>query len=153
MLRIVVKKIIRSVLFVSEFIKPEIFRFLVVGGFITLIHVVVAIISSYYFNLGNQISNLTGYLVAVFASYFGHSFFTFNATKDHARQAPKFFIVSILGFFTSSTITFLVCNLMQGSMFFAMILVAIFVPVVTFLGSKFWVFSKSASEANGGSQI
>lgn len=115
-------------------------RFAGVGVVITLAHVLVALLMQSVFDLTPQIANFTGFCFASFLSYLGHSFVTFGATKNHGMQVPRFVLVALVGLVTSSAMTFLVVTHLHGSFVQAMAVVAVVVPPITFLVSKFWVF-------------
>lgn len=124
-------------------LNKEIVRFLFVGGLSTMIHVVSCLFAAHEFNFRPELANLVGYLCAVMASYIGHSFFTFKASDAHAFQVPRFIVLSLTGLFASSLITYVACTILGKSLLTAMVITTFTVPLVTYIGAKFWVFSQS----------
>lgn len=120
-------------------------RFFGVGGLATVTHVVVALGCQAGFGLPDLIANLAGWLMAVTLSYFGHLQLTFGVSPAHSSQAPRFILVSVLGVTVSSVFVMLVAWA-GGSFVFAMALVAVGVPLITFLLLHFWVFNERMSK-------
>lgn len=126
----------------------QVLRFIGVGAIATLIHVIVALVTQKFLHFPAQGANFTGFCASVGFSYFGHASFTFGARKNHAFQLPRFVLVALIGLATSSTITYIVVTKMSGSFLSAMALVALIVPLMTFLSSKFWVFAANPAREN-----
>ncbi|WP_170605559.1 GtrA family protein [Ruegeria arenilitoris] len=121
-------------------------RFASVGLFATLLHVLVAMLVRNLLSLDVQASNFAGFLAAVSVSYFGHAEMTFKATGSHQQQMVRFGLLAVLGLLLSSGITYVICEVMDTSFVVAMAIVAVVVPSVTFLVSKYWVFAGDQSK-------
>ena len=119
----------------------QLFRFIGVGGVATITHVFVATTAHRLFSAPELWANFSGFCVSVVISYLGHSSFTFVAAPDHKQHLPKFVFVSLTGLATSSFIVWLIATFTTGSFYLAMMLVAVIVPLATFLALRFWVFS------------
>jgi len=126
----------------------QISRFAGVGLMATLIHVLVALMVRNWIDVNVQAANFTGFLAAVTFSYFGHAEVTFKATGSHQQQMLRFGVLAGLGLALSSSLTFIICNLMGGSFSLAMGVVAVAVPGMTFLASKYWVFADRTSKSD-----
>lgn len=122
-------------------------RFAGVGLLATLLHVVVALLASGLLAFSPQAANAVGFAGAVTFSYLGHGKITFGAELAHRFHAPRFFAASGLGLALSSAITYGITVWLGASFAAAMGVVAIAVPVSTFILLKFWVFaSRHSSE-------
>lgn len=127
----------------SGIFKLDFVRFLAVGGGVTAIHVIVCLIVAGEFDFKPEVANFVGYTCAVMVSYLGHSFYTFDSKNAHTFQVPRFAFLSLMGLLVSSLITYVVCTTLGKSLFTAMVITTFTVPLVTYIGAKFWVFSKS----------
>jgi len=115
-------------------------RFFGVGIAATLTHVCIALFIEKFLHASGQTSNLAGFLVGMFVSYFGHAYYTFSAKSNHFQQVIKFSISAFSGLGMSSLITLIVFTKMQQPFVIAMLFVALIVPPFTFIISKLWVF-------------
>ena len=119
----------------------QLFRFIGVGGLATVMHVLLATIAHKLLSTPELWSNFIGFCGSVLVSYSGHSSFTFATEANHKEHFPKFLFVSLTGLAASSSIVWVVSTLAGGSFYLAMGLVALIVPLATFLALRFWVFS------------
>jgi putative flippase GtrA len=125
----------------------QIICFGAVGGLATLTHVGVAILSEAVLALSPQLANLSGYLFAVVVSYTGHALVTFKARVQSGAQFMRFILVSLLGLATSSTTVWVTMGVLSLSFHMAMLCVTVAVPMVTYLGMRFWVFDGRSEAA------
>lgn len=119
----------------------QVVRFGVVGIAATMVHVSMALIVHYRIGLSPNLSNLAGYLSAVLVSFFGQALFTFRVQRLRRYHLGRFIVVSLLAFCASSLITVVITSL-GGSFALAMAVVAVAVPVASFLASKLWTFTE-----------
>lgn len=122
-------------------------RFVGVGVLATLVHVSVAMAVEAGLGLAALGANLAGWMAAVTLSYFGHLHVTFGATPSHGIQGPRFALTALGGLAISSGLVSLVTGL-GGSFAAAMAVVAVGVPVMTYLMLSFWVFDTRNTEAS-----
>ncbi|WP_317054830.1 GtrA family protein [Roseovarius rhodophyticola] len=115
-------------------------RFAGIGALATLLHVTVALIVAEGFGADPQLSNLTGFLTAVGFSYFGHGHFTFSTELKHRVHGTRFLSVSVLGLCVSSGLTYAITDIAGLPFLAAMGVVAVAVPLSTFVLCKLWVF-------------
>nr|WP_282569285.1 GtrA family protein [Aliiroseovarius sp. S1339] len=121
-------------------------RFIGVGGLATFTHVAVASIAFQFLATAEMRANFVGFCAAVLVSYMGHSRFTFASVDAHKGQFGRFLFVALTGLGASSAIVWLV-NSSGGGFYLSMALVAVLVPMTTFLAMKFWVFSNRDAPA------
>ncbi len=120
----------------------QLMRFAGVGGLATLVHVCVALIANAFLGFDGMAANFAGFTAAVLLSYFGHARITFQTRPDHAQHMPRFLFVSLVGLLTSSSVVWLITERMGQGFGLSMVLVAIAVPLASFLAMKFWVFAQ-----------
>ncbi len=123
---------------------PEFGRFLGVGLLATLMHVTVAFTVHAHLGTTPQIANFVGFLSSVLLSYFGHANFTFGVTINHKIHLPRFVLLALIGLSVSSLITQVVVAQLGLPFAYAMGMVALIVPMATFVGAKFWAFAESS---------
>ncbi|WP_282152705.1 GtrA family protein [Ruegeria atlantica] len=123
----------------------QISRFAGIGVLATILHVVVSIVALKFFGIAPLLANSAGFAAAFSLSYLGHGRITFDTSLKHRFHAPRFLTVSGVGFLLSTAITELIAVQLGGPFVLAMAVVALAVPVSTFLLCKFWVFARPHS--------
>lgn len=121
-------------------------RFAGVGAAATLLHVFAALLASSVLGFSPQAANAMGFSAAVALSYFGHGQFTFGSHREHRFHAPRFLATSGLCLALSSAITQVISVSFGAPFAIAMGVVAVVVPVATFVLCKFWVFAEPQPE-------
>ena len=117
-------------------------RFDLTGVLATLTHVVVFVVLVEQLQLAPLSAAAPAFLAAVGVSYAMNYHWTFGATGPHRVTLPKFFAVSASAFFLNLLITWLVADLWAFWYGYALLAVIIFIPIWTFLLSRFWVFQR-----------
>ncbi len=125
----------------------QLFKFAGVGAVATLLHVTVALLASGFFGLAPQAANVCGFCSAVALSYFGQGRLTFEQELKHSFHGPRFLATALTGLVVSSTVTELVAVWYGAPFAVAMALVAIAVPLTTYVLCRFWVFRPGAGDA------
>ena len=120
----------------------QMIRFGGVGSIATMAHVLSALTAESALLLSPQPANLTGFLVAVVVSYFGHSYFTFRTGHGSSDRFLRFAMVALAGYAASSLTVALVTQGLGLSFGLAMVAVAVVVPASSFLAMRFWVFGR-----------
>ena len=120
----------------------QLLRFILTGGFVTLLGVGVYALVALVLHWNPQLGNFLAYLVAVATGYVMHSNWSFRghgAERDHATKL-RFGIVSIISYALNSFwVWLLYTHLDLGRA--APILPMVFIsPIVTFLLNRLWVF-------------
>ena len=116
------------------------FRFFVVGGIATLIHIAIASFSLFTINLPVFQSNIIGFLVAFTFSIIGQHFWTFKTSKNFSSTLPKFFLISFFGFFINNLVLYKLLALGINDEILAISISTLIVPIFTFIISKFLIF-------------
>lgn len=117
----------------------EVVVFGFVGGLATLTHYVVALLCVEYLFINIYLANPIAYLTAVSVSFFGHSIFTFK--KEVTKQrASKFVVVSLSAFLLSQLLLAFLQLLEFNNHRLDFLIVVFFIPIYTYLLSKFWVY-------------
>lgn len=119
----------------------QVSRFAGIGVLATILHFVVAIVALKFFGIAPLLANSAGFAGASSLSYLGHGRITFSTSLQHRFHAPRFLTVSGIGFVLSTAITELIAVQLGGPFVLAMAVVALAVPISTFLLCKFWVFA------------
>lgn len=128
-------------------LKKEIGIFILVGVAAAITHLAIVwmLVNS---NLLTPLqANIAGFLGAVNVSYFGHSHFTFNQIKKISIQTfTKFFSVASASFLINQLAYFYGLKWFGAAFYLPILaLVLVAVALLTFILSKFWVFSRHES--------
>ncbi|MBL1277264.1 MAG: GtrA family protein [Ectothiorhodospiraceae bacterium] len=115
-------------------------RFAVSGGLATLTHVSVAIVMIEWFSVRPVFAAGIAFAVALVISYSLNYHWTFSASGPHRVMLPRFVLVAILGLLLNIGITYSVVDMAGYWYGYALMLVVISVPIMTFVLSKLWVF-------------
>lgn len=116
----------------------QLFRFGLVGGLATLVHLSVAWWVLQVWAEGSPfLVNLVAFLVAFQVSFWGHSRYTFRQ-----RGSPwRFLLVTLGGFVINNSLLWIFLAMGVHSAFVAICLSVLLVPLFVFLASRFWVFA------------
>ena len=114
-------------------------RFALVGGLATAAHLTTAS-SLVAIHLDPFAATAIGYLVAVAISFFGHRSFTFGSNQPIPVAGGKFVVVSLAALIANiALLNFLLFSDLLSDLL-AVSVAAVIVPVISFLGSRLWVF-------------
>lgn len=113
----------------------ELIRFVLVGGFATLVDLVVSIVLLYSFNLHENVVTTLAFFCAFIFSFLGHRFITFKK-----KGSPiKFFALSFTMLLLRNAIVYLMVSYVIGGIVAIVFSMAV-VTVITFTVSKFAIF-------------
>lgn len=119
----------------------QLVRFGATGAIATSIHAGAA--AAYLFIRGTEasalVANLVGFSCAFLWSFVGHTYFVFRYPGTAAEVFPRFAAVSAATFVISMLVSFIVDGL-GFSPLLAVGLVVIIVPILSYLGNRWWVF-------------
>jgi len=115
-------------------------RFAGVGGIATLVHVLTALGVAAALPVSAQMANVAGFGAAVAVSYLGHARVTFGADLRSGRQFLRFVALAALGLLASSGTVWLVTARLGLGLAVAMAVVAVVVPLTSYLAMRLWVF-------------
>lgn len=128
----------------------QLLRFGGIGGLATLVHVGVAMIMRGSVGMTPLQSNLAGFCSALLFSYLGHARCTFGVGLNSGAQILRFAFIALLGLAISSGTVWFAEGL-RLDFGIAMAVVAVLVPVLTYLALRLWVFGtvKQEDDADG----
>ena len=117
-------------------------RYAVSGGMATATHVVVFVTLVEWLTVRPVVAAAPAFAVALFVSYGMNYHWTFSASGLHRVLLPRYVVVALLGLMLNIGITYAVVDVAHYWYGYALLLVVLLVPLVTFLLSKFWVFKQ-----------
>lgn len=117
----------------------ELVFFAGVGLGATFTHYFVVLLLVELFSVAVLSANIIAYCIAVGVSYFGHSLLTFRVSLSRARLI-KFVVVSLTALALSQLLLALLMMKQWFDYRINMAFVVAFVPVVSYLLNKFWVY-------------
>ncbi len=121
-------------------INISVLRFGLVGLFATLTYYYFAIFfGEVLFSYSIMVTNLAAYCVAMFVSYAGHYFWTYNAQGSHGATFAKYVVSAFFGSALNSAVIY-ICMYFSMQYKSAMFTAIILVPAVAYLINKKWVF-------------
>lgn len=115
-------------------------RFAVSGGLATGTHVLVFVALIEWLAVRPVFAAGVAFVLALFVSYGMNYHWTFSVSGPHRVMLPKFSVVAVLGLLLNLGITYAVVDVAGYWYGYALLLVVVFVPLMTFVLSKFWVF-------------
>lgn len=118
----------------------EILRFGVVGLAASITHVMVALLLIERAGVPLLWANGLAFSVAVFVSYFGNHAWTFRRTAHHSRHFPRFLAIALGGLALNQAIVFFAVEIAGIPYLYAILIVVIVVPGLSFVLSKCWAF-------------
>lgn len=114
-------------------------RFLIVGGFATLIHVAIVILSVEWGGIDPPLANMIAFALAFPLSYLGHYHFSFASDAAHRRTISKFISVSVACFLTGQSIMSLF-HFLGIAYGIGLVAIVATLPIMSFVLNKVWVF-------------
>jgi len=116
-------------------------RFAISGGLATATHVLVFITLVEWLSVRPVVSAGAAFIFALFVSYGMNYHWTFSVSGPHRVMLPRFALVAVLGLLLNLGITYAVVDMAGYWYGYALLLVVLLVPLVTFVISKLWVFN------------
>ena len=117
----------------------ELVRFGIVGASATLAYLIIAIALDWLLPLASVYISFLAYALAAMISFFGHRLFTFSQVSRHRGQVMKFIVSTIIGFIIAILIPVIFHRFAPNVTY---LMVALIVPIMSFLMLKFFVFSE-----------
>ena len=115
-------------------------RFGVSGVLATATHVSVFVLLVEWLGLRPLLAAGPSFVLALLVSYGMNYHWTFSVSGPHRIMLPRFVVVALLGLGLNLGITYEVVDVAGYWYGYALLLVIMIVPPVTFMLSKFWVF-------------
>ncbi len=82
-------------------------RFLLVGGFCTLLQYALLIVLVEGFALSATLASTIGYILSASVNYVLSYFFTFESAAQHRRSLPRFWLITGCGLVLNGVVTFI----------------------------------------------
>ncbi len=120
-------------------------RFAVVGGTATATHLCVGLLLAETVGLEPLWANLWAFAAAVLVSYFGNLVWTFGMASEGLGRLPRFVALALCGLAANQAIVFIAVSLAGWNYRVALAIILLVVPVLTYLGSRQWVFRAATS--------
>ena len=120
-------------------------RFAVVGGAATATHLCVGLLLAENLGLAPFWANLCAFAAAVLVSYSGNLFWTFGMASEGLGRLPRFAALALCGLAVNQAIVFAAVTMAGWNYRVALAIVLLVVPILTYLGSRQWVFRKVVS--------
>lgn len=121
-------------------------RFGVSGGLATATHVSVFVLLVEWLGLRPLLAAGPAFVLAMLVSYGMNYHWTFSVSGPHRIMLPRYVVVALLGLGLNLGITYAVVDVADDWYGYALLLVVMIVPLVTFLLSKFWVFLEQGEQ-------
>jgi len=115
-------------------------KFSIVGVIASLTYFIASYALVILFNVNGPIASVSGYLVGMIISFFGQGHVTFNSNHLSSGQFLRFCLLSAFGLLFSFVSVFVVVDLLQWRLIWALLATVIVVPLVNFLVMQVWVF-------------
>lgn len=115
--------------------------FVLWGGLTTVVHIMVGLFANRVLGIVPFNANLVAFSVGFFFSYYGHRHYTFRSRGAVARSMPRFFVISAVSLIINQVIVYTLVNMMGRPYWEALALMAVVVPVFTYLLGRLWAFS------------
>lgn len=118
--------------------------FAVVGVTATATHTCAALVAHHYAGLAPLTANLVGYASAVMISYLGNARLTFGRPAADKAQFVRFIVISLLALGLNQLSVYYCTQVIGWPFAWALAIVAVIVPLFTFVMSKLWAFASPA---------
>jgi putative flippase GtrA len=119
----------------------RIFRFSLIGICATFVYILVSILANEILRITAVPASILAQLASFVVSYFGHSVYSFRVKADHSVFLWRFALITSLTFVLATSATWLVADVGRLSPRVAIAVVAVLIPLVSYLCNRFWVFA------------
>ena len=123
-------------------------RFAISGGLATAVHASLFVSLIEWFSMRPFIAAGVAFSVALLVSYGMNYHWTFSVSGPHRVMLPRFVAVAVLGLFLNLGITYTMVDVLGYWYGYALLLVVMLVPLMTFVLSKLWVFNTQDKVSN-----
>lgn len=115
-------------------------RFVLVGGFATVLMYVLLFIGVEYLHLRPLTGSVAGYVVSALANYWLNRRLTFRSRQRHLTALPRFAAVSGAGLIINAAIMYVGTEVLSGHYLLVQILATTVVLFWNYIGSQLWTF-------------
>lgn len=119
------------------------FKFATVGILATFAHASIYLILLTCLEINEQTSNILGFLVAFFTSYYGQRYWTFTNRNISSKSKTKlkFLVSSVVSLVLNSLWVYINSNLLGLNSKYAVIGIVFITPLIIFIILNYWVFT------------
>jgi putative flippase GtrA len=121
-------------------INKTLIRFLFVGLFNTLVGLSIIFFLKWALNFGDISSNLIGYILGFFISFYMHGRWTYNYTGVIKNVIIKYLFIVVIGYLSNLGTVLLLIEVFQLNTYFAQFFGIFPYVLIVFTGGKFFVF-------------
>ncbi len=119
----------------------KVLRFAISGGLATAVHVSTFVVLVEWLAVRAVPAAGIAFIVALLVSYGMNYHWTFSVAGPHRVMLPRFALVAVLGLLFNLAVTYAVVDVAGYWYGYALLLVVLMVPTMTFVLSKVWVFN------------
>ena len=114
------------------------YRFVIIGVLAAIVHMSLAWVLIERSDVAPFISNLAGFSAAFTVSFLGQYLWTFRSQRHWAAAVWRFAAIAATAFAVNNALLFLLLRLGWLADSHATVLAACVIPVVSYLGNRFW---------------
>jgi putative flippase GtrA len=118
----------------------KMFRFVIAGGVSTIFYVIFAFILSINLTTEFLYIHILAFCLAIPFSYFLQKDFTFQLKGQHRAASWRFLTTTLVAFTITTLISFLLVDIWLVAQWGYILMVAVTVPVISFISMRYWVF-------------
>jgi putative flippase GtrA len=119
-------------------------RFSAVGALATIVYVVAAMVAVAIGGVAPVVGAVIGFCASFLVSYVGHLRFTFAMPGRYRDYVVKFAVSSLASFLISTITMWIATEVLRIDYKVALVMVAVLIPVCSYLINRFWVFLNPA---------
>jgi putative flippase GtrA len=118
----------------------QLFRFGIIGTMAALLNMLVVVLLVHFAHWWPLAANILAFIVAYQVSFFGHHYWTFQSGISAKTAWPKFLLVALGSFLLNEGCYALFLQVLHVQYIWALLLVLLIVPPITFAFSRLWAF-------------
>jgi putative flippase GtrA len=122
----------------------QVFRFLTVGFFNTLLGYCIIFAFMYLAKISPEISNVLGYGICLFISYALHRNFTFNSNQLKTVEVTRFLVVFLIAYASNFVVLLILIHKLALNEGLSQVMAGIFYVATSFIMNKYYVFKTSS---------
>ena len=125
----------------------QLMRFGVIGGLAAVTHYCIAIYLTDH-QVAAAWANLVAFIIAFWVSYFGHRYFSFDASDvSHQQTLPRFILVAVIGFILNESLLLLMLHFTKISIALGLPFIIVITAIFTFILSRQFAFNTSGTRS------
>lgn len=121
----------------------QLIRFGMIGVLAAITHYGIAIFLTNH-QVAAAWANLVAFVIAFWVSYFGHRYFSFEASEvSHQQTLPRFILVAVLGFILNESLLLIMLHFTKISIALGLPFIILLTAIFTFILSRQFAFTTS----------